>query len=92
MRKQRGAWDQFSGGQLLADEVIALLASSLQICLSFICYMESLFLILILCDNQVTDIREKRYEAIGIGSSYMFRVDDEHTVYFIFLVPLLQSP
>ncbi|KAG0599004.1 hypothetical protein M758_12G119300 [Ceratodon purpureus] len=30
--------------------------------------------------NRVTDIREKRYEAIGIGSSYMFRVDDEHTL------------
>lgn len=51
--------------------------------------MHVLFLIIILYNYQVTDIREKRYEAIGIGSSYMFRVDDEHTVNFIILVPVL---
>lgn len=51
-----------------------------------------LFLIVNLCNYQVTDIREKRYEAIGIGSSYMFRVDDEHTVNFIILVPISLSP
>ena len=27
--------------------------------------------------KQVSDVREKHYEAIGIGSSYMFRLDDE---------------
>jgi SET domain-containing protein len=26
---------------------------------------------------QVGDIREKRYEQMGMGSSYMFRIDDE---------------
>ena len=28
----------------------------------------------------VADLREKRYEAVGIGSSYLFRVDGEAIV------------
>ena len=29
---------------------------------------------------KVADLREKRYEASGIGSSYLFRVDDDNVV------------
>ena len=29
---------------------------------------------------QVSEIRERRYEACGLGSSYLFRVDDEMVV------------
>jgi len=73
----------------------ALLTSSLQIMLVphselwKIKIMYVLFLIIILCNHQMTDIREKQYEAIGIGSSYLFRVDDEHTVNFMLLLAVL---
>jgi SET domain-containing protein len=29
---------------------------------------------------QISDIRERRYETLGIGSSYLFRIDDELVV------------
>jgi hypothetical protein len=29
---------------------------------------------------QVSDLRERQYETVGIGSSYLFRVDDELVV------------
>ena len=29
---------------------------------------------------QVSDLRERQYETMGIGSSYLFRVDDELVV------------
>ncbi|KAL0489521.1 histone-lysine N-methyltransferase [Acrasis kona] len=30
--------------------------------------------------QQVADVREKRYERMGIGSSYLFRLDDEYII------------
>jgi len=30
--------------------------------------------------RQISDIRERRYETLGIGSSYLFRIDDELVV------------
>ena len=30
--------------------------------------------------QQIADIREKQYERMGIGSSYLFRVDDDFVV------------
>jgi SET domain-containing protein len=30
--------------------------------------------------QHVADRREKQYERMGIGSSYLFRVDDDHVV------------
>ena len=34
----------------------------------------------ILSRQQIADIREKQYERMGIGSSYLFRVDDDFVV------------
>lgn len=30
--------------------------------------------------RQLSDVREKKYEERGLGSSYLFRVDDDHVV------------
>ncbi|GBG74473.1 hypothetical protein CBR_g18883 [Chara braunii] len=30
--------------------------------------------------RKVSDFREKKYEAMGIGSSYLFRIDDDYVV------------
>ena len=35
---------------------------------------------LVLTAPQVSDVRERRYEASGLGSLYLFRVDDEIVV------------
>ena len=32
------------------------------------------------CAPQVSDVRERRYEASGLGSLYLFRVDDQIVV------------
>lgn len=32
------------------------------------------------CFAQIADIREQQYEKIGIGSSYLFRLDDDYVV------------
>lgn len=29
---------------------------------------------------KVADVREKRYEKLGVGSSYLFRIDDETVI------------
>ncbi len=29
---------------------------------------------------KVADVREKRYEKVGVGSSYLFRIDDETVI------------
>jgi hypothetical protein len=33
-----------------------------------------------ICTIQVSDIREAQYEKSGIGSSYLFRLDDDYVV------------
>lgn len=40
------------------------------------CYITNLHFHLI----QVSDIRERQYEKMGIGSSYLFRLDDGYVV------------
>ena len=30
--------------------------------------------------GQVSELREQRYEQLGLGSSYLFRIDDENVI------------
>lgn len=34
----------------------------------------------VILSSQISDIRELQYEKMGIGSSYLFRIDDGHVV------------
>jgi hypothetical protein len=41
--------------------------------------------------SQISDIRERHYEKMGIGSSYLFRLDDGYVVSIAIVILVLSS-